>query len=264
MMDLAMGVRGPIVGPVAEAAKTIPQLPVRKGGIFHHPPNWTEEEDEVIAAGLRANLPLSVIGIKVNCERHALARHIDSDPGLRQLKIDCRESRIDQAEFQADRLVQAGNPSMIMFTLERLGRDRGWGQQETKQNTEEESRIVFGEIPEEDVKKADAVLAKIAERTNAGKVFESDPAKAEREAQEIDDGARQFEGTKLDADGRPAVEGETPAREAEVVRASVGPAPYADEPGGGYGDGYGDGFEGGFGDDPGSPFAGGEDSPFGY
>lgn len=258
MMDFSMGARGPIVGPVAEAARTIPQLPVRKGGIFHHPPDWTEEEDEVIAAGLRANLPLSVIGIKVNCERHALARHIDSDPGLRQLKLDCRESRIDQAEFQADRLVQAGNPSMIMFTLERLGRDRGWGQQEASQKTDEESRIVFGEIPEEDVKKADEVLAKIAEQSNAGKVFESNPAKAEREAQEIDDGARQFVGTTLDADGNPVAEGASPASEPETVHASVGPAPYDD----GYVDGGFDG--GGFPDDPDSAFAGGEDLSFGY
>lgn len=252
----------PISGAVAEAVRTIPQLPVRKGGVFHHPDDWTEEEDEVIAAGIRANLPLNVIGIKVNCERHALVKHIENTPGLKQLKQDCREARIDQAEFQADRLVQAGNPSMIMFTLERLGRDRGWGQQDVNQKTEEESRIVFGEIPDEDVKKADAVLAKIAEQTQSeNKVFESDPMKAEREAQAIDDGTQQFTGTQLDANGNPVVDGTSQDHGVRPIQVegTSGPAPYDDG-----GEPAPDFNEGAFTDDPEAAFADGGDSPFGY
>lgn len=254
---------------VAEAAKRIPQLPVRKGGVFRHPSTWTEEEDEVIAAGLRANLPLSVIGHKVNCERVCLAKHIENSPDLRQLKIDCRESRIDQAEYQADRLVQAGNPAMIMFTLERLGKERGWGQQDVAQKSEDESRIVFGEIPDVEVGKADAILAKIAEqsRSDETKVFESDPLKAEREAEAIADGSKPFVGTNLDADGNVIPDGAagTPdgsgSVEVPVDSAKVSPPPYG---GGGFGDDEPmPDFGGGSFDDPDFAFADGADSPFG-
>lgn len=253
---------------VAEAAKRIPQLPVRKGGVFRHPSTWTEEEDEVIAAGLRANIPLNVIGHKVNCERACLAKHIENTPDLRQLKIDCRESRIDQAEYQADRLVQAGNPSMIMFTLERLGKDRGWGLLDVAQKSEDESRIVFGEIPEEEVGKAEAILAKIAEqaRKDENKVFESDPLKAEMDAEAIANGSKPFIGTNLDADGNVIPDGQvggSPSHgnmeiPAESVTAS--PPPYGDE---GFGDEPMPNFDGGSFDDPNFAFDDGGDSPFG-
>lgn len=261
-MEETRGEKTPIVGAVAEAARTIPQLPVRKGGVFRHPNDWTEEEDEVIAAGIRANLPLSVIGIKVNCERHSLVKHIENTPELKQLKQDCRESRIDQAEYQADRLVQAGNPSMIMFTLERLGRERGWGQQDVNEKSVDESRIVFGEIPEEEVKKADAVLAKIAEQNkNENKVFESDPIKAEREAQEIDDGAREFTGTDVDEHGMPISPDTSHGVKEIPAEGTVSPPPYEADDGGEQVPMFN---EGNFTDDPEAAFADGGDSPFGY
>lgn len=177
---------------VAATAAAIPALPYRENGIFRHPNNWTEEEDETIAAGLRGGLPLHVIGQKVHCERHTLAKHIEETPELRQLRIDCMEARIDNAEYQADRLVQAGNPTMIMFTLERQGRKRGWGVQEEKEVEKDESRIVMGMIPELEVGAAEDKIEEIKNQTEqlavsaAGgenKVFESDPMKAGLEAQ---------------------------------------------------------------------------------
>ena len=74
---------------------------------------------------------------------------------------DSKEAFVDLAEYQADRLIQAGNPAMVMFALERRGKDRGWSQQDTREVVEDDTRIVIGEIPEEDIAAAEKEIEKI-------------------------------------------------------------------------------------------------------
>ena len=180
-----------------EAVKRVPTMAVRKGGIFRHPNDWTEEEDAVIVELMRAKVPLYVIAAKVNCERHTLAKHIEETPELKQLKADMEEARLDSAEYEADRLVTSGNPTMIMFYLDRKGKKRGWSQDESGDSGQDsESRIVMGKIPDEDIEAARDFVKSIT-GVNPGemlsmddsKVFEDDPMKQaaneERAAEEM-------------------------------------------------------------------------------
>lgn len=124
--------------------------------IFHHPSEFTEEEDAVIANGLLANLPLYMIAAKLNCSRNLLSKHIKESKLLSEAYADGQESFIDNVEWQAKRLIDSGNAAMIMFALERKGKDRGWGQQPVQDVDMDDTRIVIGEIPEAEVEAAEA------------------------------------------------------------------------------------------------------------
>ena len=82
------------------------------------------------------------------------------------------EPMLDEAEFQLDRLNKAGNASTIMFTLERQGWKRGWGgagvQADSGIGGGNQSRIVMGIIPDEDVKEAEETVKKKQGGDNPG------------------------------------------------------------------------------------------------
>ena len=244
----------PIPERVAEAVKRIPNAPISIRGIFRHPDTFTEQEDEIIAAGLRAHIPLHILCTKVNCERNCLSRHIKATPELAQLAIDARQGFVDQAEYQMDRLVTSGNPAAIMFVLERLGRDRGWSADSHTEDKEDVQRIQFGEIPDEEIKESDSILDGIRKQNGMGvlgssKVFESDPMRQAMAAEmgEIPEG-------EMPENGKPT--------NVDAVTASPPPYDTTDESNPGHEEGTPPGFiEDNFNDA--DPFAGGEDSPFG-
>lgn len=163
-------------GDVAAAASRMRQLPIRPSGLFHHPADWTDEEISVIVDCLKDNIPVYRIAKYVNCERHALARFIDKNPELRRLMEEQRDNLYDEAIFQADRLAKQGNASIIMFILERLGKSKGWAQQEMPNEPDkEDKKIIMGLIPADEISKAQEECKKITGEEN--KVFESDPVK---------------------------------------------------------------------------------------
>lgn len=127
--------------------------------IFRHTKEFTEAEDVVIVNGLLAHLPLYIIAEKLHCARHILSNHIKESPLLQKVWEDREESLLDHVEFQAKRLVDTGNPAMIMFWLERKGRSRGWAQDKIQEVAEDENRIVIGEIPENFVMDAEREIA---------------------------------------------------------------------------------------------------------
>lgn len=144
---------------VAEAVGRLPRLPRRPNGIFKHPNDWTEEEINVIVDALKMNVPVYTIANLVHCERHTLSKLIAETPELRQLKEEQQENLYEEAIYQADRLAKAGNASIVMFILERLGKNKGWNQVETAQESGgEEGRIVMGVIPDNEVEAADAIV----------------------------------------------------------------------------------------------------------
>lgn len=129
--------------------------------IFHHPSEFTEAEDAVIVNGLMASLPLYMIAAKLNCSRNLLSKHIKESKLLSEVWVDAQESFIDNVEWQAKRLIDSGNAAMIMFALERKGKDRGWGQKEEQEAEIDDSRIIIGEIPESEVAAADAKVKEL-------------------------------------------------------------------------------------------------------
>jgi len=244
-----------------EASRNIPQLPVSPNGIFKHPSTWTAEEDEIIARGIKAHLPLQVIGTKVNCERGTLSRHIKNTPDLLALFEDAKEDLVDRGEFEADRLMRAGNPSMVMFVLERMGRKRGWGQQEYVEPKGEDDIIQFTPIPESEIERADNIRKEMGavedDQIAVGEIPKSEVFSADllKNEIEMEEAAKEVAAEKKEP---------SPVKTEQV---SVSPPPYDNDNGGSFEeDGFADDMPRAIpmnqqdGDDA---FAGGEFSPFG-
>lgn len=136
------------------AAKSIPQAKVAINGIFRHPSEFTQEEWDIIVAGLRAHLPLYAIAMKVNCERHFLAKKIQENKDIAQLVMDAKEGIIDETEFQLYKAARAGSMSAIIYLLDHLGQGRGYGEQVENKQQGEDVQITFGEISQADLEEA--------------------------------------------------------------------------------------------------------------
>lgn len=136
--------------------------------MYRHPSEFTEEEDAVIINGMLAQLPLYMIAEKLRCSRTLLANHIRESKLLSQVVVDRDESFLDRVEWSALKLIEAGNPAMIMFALERKGESRGWGQGGISDVDMEDSRIVIGEIPESEVEEAENKVKEIEEKEGVG------------------------------------------------------------------------------------------------
>lgn len=247
-----------------EASRNIPQLPVAPNGIFRHPSTWTDEENEIIARGIKAHLPLQVIGTKVNCERGTLSKHIKNTPELLQLFEDAKEDLVDRGEFEADRLMRAGNPAMVMFVLERMGRKRGWGQQEYVAPKNEDDVIQFTAIPDSEIDRAKAIMeekgAVADDQIAIGEIDPKDmPQEGEKSEVFVSDPIKQAQ--MQEAAAQEETEHPQPM---EIRGATVSPAPYEDEQltngGAPWPDDGGGDFNGGDADDP---FPEAEFSPFG-
>lgn len=136
------------------AAKSIPQAKVAINGIFKHPSEFTQEEWDIIVAGLRAHLPLYAIAMKVNCERHFLAKKIQENKDIAQLVMDAKEGIIDETEFQLYKAARSGSMSAIIYLLDHLGQGRGYGEQVENKQQGEDVQITFGEISQADLEEA--------------------------------------------------------------------------------------------------------------
>ena len=159
---------------VARAVRSLrDRMPsVRPNGIFRHPSDWTEEEVAFIADCLKQNIPIYTIANMVHCEKHTLSTMIAKNPELNQLKLEKYENLLDEAEYQADRLMKQGNSSLVIYVLQTLGRKRGWTTEDTGNGGKDEgSRIVMGLIPDEDVEKAENTIREVKK---------NDPNPAER------------------------------------------------------------------------------------
>lgn len=246
---------------VAEKVRTLRERrpSIRPNGIFHHPKDWTQEEMDFIADSLKANVPIYTIAKLVHCEKHTLSRLIKHTPELLELKNDQHENILDEAEYQADRLAKAGNASIIMYILQTLGRKRGWSTQDmpSEGGGEATSRIVMGEIPLEEVKRANETVASKrapgeADPNDVNNIL-TDPVKL----QAVKDVVSEEVSAQMKKNGMDAIDVEgrssSPLGEGESVvdmerRMSVDQ--YSN---------MGGGFDGGMGDDP---FADGANSMF--
>lgn len=151
---------------VADAVRRmLPRAPINNArGLFHHPQEFTEEEIKFTVDCLKQNIPVYVIAGMLQCERHTLSRLINSMPELVELKDAKYQNLVEQAEYQADRLVQGGNATMIMYVLDRLGGAK-WNPQmegEGEGGSGEGDRIVMGLIPDEEVRAAEEKVRELA------------------------------------------------------------------------------------------------------
>lgn len=153
-----MTARPTVAGAVRQMSTRMPA--VKPKGVFRHPAEWEQEELDFIADCLKQNIPIYTIANMVHCERHTLSKLIESRPELLQLKEDKYENLLDEAEYQADRLMKAGNSAIVIHVLNTLGRKRGWGEEESPHQPNED-RIVMGLIPEDEVAEADGKMREL-------------------------------------------------------------------------------------------------------
>lgn len=150
-----------------KAYNALPESTVQDSGLFRHPATLSNDEKKILVEGLMHRVPLYRLAIKLHCSRAWLYKKVQEMPELHQTMLDAREGLIDELEFAFERLVKQGNPQMIMFGLERLGKHRGWGvEDDSEKKGGGESRIVFGEISEDECRQVDGVLAGIAQQNS--------------------------------------------------------------------------------------------------
>lgn len=163
-----MGMRPTIAGAVRQMNARRPA--VKPNGIFRHPDVWDQEELDFVADCLKQNIPLYTIANMVHCERHTLSRVVNSRPELRQLLEDKYENLLDEAEYQADRLMKAGNSAIVIHVLSTLGRKRGWAEDSQSGGGGDEGRIVMGLIPADEVQKANDETAELQKNLGLTKI----------------------------------------------------------------------------------------------
>lgn len=206
---------------VREYVKKMRPMPVRDKGALRHPSDFNAAELEVISDSLRNMVPIHVIANHLHCSRKFLGEYINKHEELRELKMEQKENLYETAVFQADKLAKQGNASIIMFILERLGKDKGWSQNESSEGGGgDEGKIIMGVIPDDVVSEADAFVANITGKEQ-NKVFESDPMKAEMKAQLAQDEEKAAKGMRIDA------ESYIPK---QVQNVKTSPAPYESQP----------------------------------
>lgn len=163
------------LNPRPSVASAVRQMQARRPavkpkGIFKHSSEWDQEELDFIADCLKQNIPLYTIANMVNCERHTLSNLVHNRPELKQLLDDKYDNLLDEAEYQADRLMKAGNAAIVIHVLNTLGRKRGWVEDMGGGENGDEGRIVMGLIPTDEVAKADAEVAERQKDMNLTKV----------------------------------------------------------------------------------------------
>ena len=177
---------------IKEMARDIPEVR------FRHSSKFTDDEDKIIAAGLMDHRPVYKIAMALRCSRQLLKKHIDESPELAQVALDAYGREQDEVEEGIQRLKAMTHPQALLWLAERLlpekyGKDRSVGE-------EDDTRIIIGAIPEEDLVKGDEILAEAASKPpEAGLAAMLD----QRAMAEIDDKIRkkkgQDEGPSLDA-----------------------------------------------------------------
>ena len=148
-----------------EAQQAVPTAKVALNGIFRHPPEFTEEEWDIIIAGIKAGLPMYAIAMRVHCERHFLTRKIAEMKEVAQVVIDAKEMRLDIAEDQLGKAIKSGSLAAIMYFLDHHGQSRGYGEQQEKRNDAEEVHISFGEISDRDLAEGKRLVAEAQKKT---------------------------------------------------------------------------------------------------
>jgi hypothetical protein len=88
---------------------------------------------------------LAAAGRHFGVTRQSMWEFVQRRPKLRQVVLDIRESRIDEAESALDRAVQNGEGWAISLTLKTIGKGRGYIER-TEVNIGEIDRLIEQEL----------------------------------------------------------------------------------------------------------------------
>lgn len=139
-----------------EAARTAPVV------VWRHPSKFNSYEDKIIAAALLTRQPIYKICETIRCSRSTLLKHIEEDDDLRMIREDVKGMECDRIEEGIEELVDMRHPGVLMWKAEKLlpqkyGKDRAM-------EDEDDSRIVLGVIPDDEIAAADRLLEEAASK----------------------------------------------------------------------------------------------------
>lgn len=84
------------------------------------------DPNDVVAALLHARGNLTEAARLVGRRRQAFKHFVDGNPEIYGICVEIRECVLDTVEQNALRMAEEGDPSMVRFVLQTLGKNRGW------------------------------------------------------------------------------------------------------------------------------------------
>ena len=81
---------------------------------------------DVIAGLVMFRGNVNAVARALNSDRRHISRRIRHDETLREVCHSVREAFLDRIEDKAMNIAEAGDPKMIMYLLDRLGKHRGY------------------------------------------------------------------------------------------------------------------------------------------
>jgi len=129
-----------------------------------------KEDIPTIMEGLRRYKPIVGIADYLDCPYSQLLKFIHEHPELSEAKHRAMEGRLDIAESKLMESIVEGNMNSIFYFLDRMGRNRGYGQhQEVEANVKESApRIVIGTIGRERIEAAKKAAEEATKAAKAG------------------------------------------------------------------------------------------------
>lgn len=126
---------------------------------FRHPPKFTDDEDRIIAAGIKSGTQLYRIAMSLRCDRGTLSKHIKDTPVLAALIIEAQETEKDKIRESIMDLVAARHPMVTMWLAKTLMPESYGENRQTEDD--DDTRWIIGPIPDEAVKQANEYVAAV-------------------------------------------------------------------------------------------------------
>ena len=127
---------------------------------FRHSSTFTDQEDKIIAAGIVSGVALYKVAQSIHCSYQTMKEHIEKTPALLDLlKEEILREQQDLEEAIRD-CVKARVPAVLMWKAERILPEK-YGA-ERRPEEEDDTRIVIGAIPEDEIKEGDKILSEAA------------------------------------------------------------------------------------------------------
>jgi len=130
----------------------------------------SEKDIPFILDGLQSYKSLIGIADYLDCNYSSLLTFINKTPLLAEAKFRANEGRLDIAESKLMFNIAQNNLNAIFFFLDRMGRNRGYGQhQEIDAKVKDTApRIVIGTIGKERIEAAKKMVAEATKEAKAG------------------------------------------------------------------------------------------------
>lgn len=123
------------------------------------PPAPILKEDPVADAITKLRGNLSAVARKFRVGRSAVQEFVGKHEHLKQLLVDARETRVDNAEDKLGSAVNKGEGWAICFTLKTLGRSRGYVEKHEFDHNHNHNMPDLSKVPTHELDRVIAVLA---------------------------------------------------------------------------------------------------------